>query len=132
MRYRRRTNMTEQIYLDRIEKGVKILRTYDIMIHGQGNYKTMPHYMKVLGDFCIDYLKYKAASTGEVIHPIENVNTLLDICKSHNIKVVDTVVAHAKLIQDCKELKYTDVAECMKVMPETSAIITEITAELGL
>lgn len=124
--------MTEQIYLDRLEKGVKIIRTYDIMIHGQGNYKTMPHYMKVLGDFCIDYLKYKAVGTGAIVHPLEKVNELLDICKEHNIEVVDSVVAHANLIQQCKDCQYTDVAECMKVMPITATIITEVTSDLKL
>ncbi len=124
--------MTEQFYFDRLEKGIKILRTYDIMIHGQGNYKTMPHYMKVLGDFGIDYLKYKAVETGENVRSIESVNALLDICKAHHIKVVDTVVEHADIIQQCKELHYTDVAECMKVMAITTAIVTQITEDLSL
>lgn len=124
--------MTEQIYLNRLEKGIKILRTYDIMIHGQGNYKTMPHYMKVLGDFCLDYLKYKAVGTGETIHSLEDISMLLDVCKAHNIKVVNTVVEHVELIQKCKDLQYTDVAECMKVMAITTAIMTEIEEDLKL
>lgn len=124
--------MTEQFYLDRLEKGIKILRTYDIMIHGQGNYKTMPHYMKVLGDFGVDYLKYKAVGTGEMIRHLESVSQLLEICRAHQIKIVDSVAEHAEVIQKCKDLHYADVAECMKVMPETTAIITEITVDLNL
>ena len=45
---------------------------------------------------------------------------------------MDTVVEHVDIIQQCKELHYTDVAECMKVMPETSAIVTEIVDDLKL
>ena len=40
--------MTKQIYLSRLEKGIKIIRTYDIMINGQQIYKTLPHYNQAL------------------------------------------------------------------------------------
>ena len=124
--------MTEEMYLTRLEKGIKIMRTYDIMIHGQGNYKTLPHYMKAFGDFCVDYLKYKVIAKTPELHHIECVSELLNACKANDIEVVSVIADHASLIQDCKEAKYTDVAECMKVMPETTGIVTGILKDLNM
>lgn len=124
--------MTEQIYLDRIEKGVKIIRTYDIMINQQQNYKTLPHYMKVFGDFCLDYLKYKTVGNVSTAHNIESISELLDICKESSIDVAVAVLDNSDLIQKCKDCHYTDVSECMKIMPVTTAIITEIVNDLGI
>ncbi len=124
--------MTEEIYLSRLEKGIKVMRTYDIMIHGQGNYKTLPHYMKAFGDFCVDYLKYKVIVKVPELHHAERVSELLSACKANHIEVVNMIADHANLIQDSKEAKYTDVAECMKVMPETTGIMTGILKDLNM
>lgn len=124
--------MTEEMYLSRLEKGIKIMRTYDIMIHGQGNYKTLPHYIKAFGDFCVDYLKYKVIGTVPELHHVESVSELLNACKANHIDVVSMIADYASLIQDSKEAKYTDVAECMKVMPKTTGIVTGILKDLNM
>ncbi len=124
--------MTEQIYFSRLEKGIKVMRTYDIMIHGQGNYKTLPHYMKVFGDFCVDYLKYKVINRAPKLNNVDSVNELLNACKENNVQVVSMIADYISLIQDSKDAKYTDVAECMKVMPETTGIVTSILKDLNL
>lgn len=124
--------MTKQIYLNRIEKGIKIIRTYDIMIHGQGNYKTLPHYMKVFGDFCLDYLKYKAVDSLPDCNGIEDVNRLLDACKENYVEVVPILAEQRDMVQKCKEAQYTDVADCMVLMPVTTGIITKIMEDLKI
>ena len=124
--------MTQQFYLDKLEKGIKIMRTYNIMINQQQNYKTLPHYMKAFGDFCVDYLKYKAVAVAVEAHHLEDVSALLEMCKANQIEVSAQVVKHHDFIQSCKALGYTDVAECMKVMPTTTAIIAEILKELNI
>ena len=123
--------MTKQIYLSRLEKGIKIIRTYDIMINGQQNYKTLPHYMKVFGDFCLDYLKYKFVDAMADIINIEEVNHMIAICEENSIQIAMIILEHADFIQSCKNAQYTDVAECMKMMPTTTKIIEEITKEIG-
>ncbi|MBQ1273782.1 MAG: hypothetical protein U0L26_04280 [Cellulosilyticum sp.] len=123
--------MTKQIYLSRLEKGIKIIRTYDIMINGQQNYKTLPHYMKVFGDFCLDYLKYKVVDAMADINNIEEVNHMIAICEENSIQIAMIILEHADFIQSCKNAQYTDVAECMKMMPTTTKIIEEITKEIG-
>ena len=124
--------MTKQIYLDRIEKGIKILRTYGIMINGQQNYKTLPHYMKVFGDFCLDYLKYKTVGILPDINAIESVSVLLDACKENNIEVAAILVEQSDLMQKCKEAQYTDVSECIGLMPVTVHIIARIMEDLKI
>ena len=124
--------MTKQIYLDRIEKGIKILRTYGIMINGQQNYKTLPHYMKVFGDFCLDYLKYKTVGILPDINAIESVSVLLDAYKENNIEGAATLVEYSDLMQKCKEVQYTDVSECIGLMPVTADIIAIIMEDLKI
>jgi len=124
--------MTKQIYLDRIEKGIKILRTYGIMINGQGNYKTLPHYMKVFGDFYLDYLKYKTVEILPNMNGIEHINMLLDACKENNIEIANVLVEQSDMVQKCKEAQYTDVAECITLMPVTADIIAIIMEDLKI
>ena len=123
--------MTKQIYLSRLEKGIKIIRTYDIMINGQQNYKTLPHYMKVFGDFCLDYLKYKAVDVIADVNNTEDINEMIAICKENSIQITSIILEQVDLIQSCKNAQYTDVAECMKMMPVTAKVIEEITKEIG-
>jgi len=123
--------MTKQIYLDRIEKGIKIIRTYDVMINQQQNYKTLPHYMKMFGDFCFNYLRYKTIETGPYVNHLENISEILALGKEHQIEVPAIISEHLELIQKCKDTQYTDVAECMKEMPVTNAIIEEIMADIN-
>lgn len=123
--------MTKQFYFDRLEKGIKIIRTYDIMIHQQGNYKTSPHFMKVFGDFCVDYLKYKLIEVSPEVRTIEDVKELLQMCKDNKVDVVENMFEHVELIQQSKDACITDVAECLKVMPVTSGIIETVKEELG-
>ena len=124
--------MTKQIYFDRLEKGIKIIRTYNIMINGQQNYKTLPHYMKVFGDFCVDYLKYKTVEISADINREESVSQLVAFCKANTIEIVDLLMEHIDLVEKCKDAQYTDVAKCMPVMPLTTAIIMDITKELDI
>lgn len=124
--------MTEQIYLDRLEKGIKIIRTYDVMINQQQNYKTLPHYMKVFGDFCINYLKYKTSSVGPEINHMEKISDLLAVCEQNQIVITSLIAENKDLIEACKDLHYTDVSECMKEMPTTMTIIVAITTDLKL
>lgn len=123
--------MTKQIYLNRLEKGIKIIRTYDIMINGQGNYKSLPHYMKVFGDFCLDYLRYKAIEVVPDLNNVESISTLVEACKENDIEVVPVLVEHMDLVQNSKDAQYTDVSECIKLMPTTNVIIEQITKELA-
>ena len=124
--------MMKQIYFNRIEQAIKIIRTYNIMINGQGNYKTLPHYMKVFGDFCVDYLKYKVIEEMPELRHEEKVIALLEACKEKNITVVESLLAHVDLVEKCKEAKYTDVSECISVMPITTTIIEDIAKALNL
>lgn len=124
--------MTEQIYLAHLEKGIKIIRTYDVMINQQQNYKTLPHYMKVFGDFCMNYLKYKTSSVGPEINHMEKVDDLLKVCEENQIPFVSLITENKDLIQQCKDLHYTDVAECMKEMPTTMTIIVAITKDINM
>lgn len=124
--------MMKQIYFDRLEKGIKIIRTYDIMINQQQNYKTLPHYMKVFGDFGFDYLKYKVVQMMPEVHHMDDVKKVLNICDENQIEVSEMVKDHIDLIEKCRALHYTDVSECMKLMPTTAAIMADIMKELNM
>lgn len=123
--------MTKQFYFDRLEKGIKIIRTYDIMIHQQGNYKASPHFMKVFGDFCVDYLKYKLIEVSTEVRTVKSVKELLQISKENNVDVIESMFEYVELIQQSKDACITDVAECLKVMPVTTEIIKVVKEELG-
>ena len=61
----------------------------------------------------------------------DQVLEIVDICEENSIQIAMIILEHADFIQSCKNAQYTDVAECMKMMPTTTKIIEEITKEIG-
>ena len=124
--------MTQQMYLNNLEKGVKIINTYQIMINGQQNYKTLPHYMKVFGDFCLNYLKYKTIHLGMEVHHTDSILKLITLCKENEIALNQNIAAYGSVLEACQKAQYTDVAECITIMPIVNAILESIATELHL
>lgn len=124
--------MIKQIYFNRIEKAIKIIRTYDIMINGQGNYKTLPHYMKVFGDYCMDYLKYKVVEVEPEMHHTDDIYKVLASCKENGVELIEGILDHIELVEKARNAQYTDVSECIALMPVTEDMIRSIAQAVGL